>query len=67
MFRHLCSGARRNESRRRRDVECSRAVPPGADHVDDRLIDETAQLIADLRARPEGQEGLAAFFEMLGS
>jgi methylglutaconyl-CoA hydratase len=31
--------------------------------VDDGLVDETARLIADLRARPEGQEGLAAFFE----
>jgi len=31
--------------------------------VTDDLIQETAQLIADLRALPEGREGLAAFFE----
>lgn len=31
--------------------------------VTDSLIQETAQLIADLRALPEGREGLAAFFE----
>jgi methylglutaconyl-CoA hydratase len=30
--------------------------------VDDGLIRETAQSIAELRARPEGREGLAAFF-----
>jgi methylglutaconyl-CoA hydratase len=30
--------------------------------VDDELIRETALLIAELRARPEGREGLAAFF-----
>jgi len=31
--------------------------------VDDGLIRETALLIAELRSRPEGREGLAAFFE----
>ncbi len=31
--------------------------------VSDGLIRETALLIAELRARPEGREGLAAFFE----
>lgn len=31
--------------------------------IDDDLIRDTARLIADLRARPEGREGLAAFFE----
>ncbi len=31
--------------------------------IDDGLIRETALLIAELRARPEGREGLAAFFE----
>ncbi len=31
--------------------------------VTDELVQETAELIADLRGRPEGREGLAAFFE----
>lgn len=31
--------------------------------LDDSLIRETALLIADLRGRPEGREGLSAFFE----
>ena len=31
--------------------------------VTDALVQETAELIADLRARPEGREGLSAFFE----
>lgn len=31
--------------------------------LDDSLIRETALLIADLRSRPEGREGLTAFFE----
>jgi methylglutaconyl-CoA hydratase len=31
--------------------------------VSDELVHETALLIAELRARPEGMEGLAAFFE----
>lgn len=31
--------------------------------VDDGLIRETALLIAELRSRPEGREGLSAFFE----
>lgn len=31
--------------------------------VTDELVQETAELIADLRARPEGREGLSAFFE----
>lgn len=31
--------------------------------VDERLVDETARRIAELRATPEGQEGLAAFLE----
>jgi methylglutaconyl-CoA hydratase len=30
--------------------------------VTDDLVQETAELIADLRGRPEGREGLAAFF-----
>ncbi len=30
--------------------------------VTDELVQETAELIADLRSRPEGREGLAAFF-----
>lgn len=30
--------------------------------VTDELVQETAELIADLRGRPEGREGLAAFF-----
>lgn len=31
--------------------------------VTDELVQETAELIADLRGRPEGREGLSAFFD----
>ena len=33
------------------------------DAIDERLLDETARRIADIRATPEGQEGLSAFLE----
>ncbi len=31
--------------------------------IDEALMDETAQLIADVRAKPEAREGLTAFLE----
>lgn len=35
----------------------------GADMIDDKIIDHTAQVIADIRGHDEAKEGLSAFFD----
>ncbi len=39
------------------------AVDVAGRDIDEKLMDETAQLIADARAKPEAREGLSAFLE----
>ena len=46
-------------------VLAAKALIPVSEHapIDRKMIEQTSHLIADIRATPEGQEGLAAFLE----